>query len=80
MAQPIIVTAVTTESGAALGPSENHGTPPYSEKEGDVKGIQTRKCRGRDASRGFEDAFLVDGSAKRSARTIEHLIATLRNL
>src|SRR5215472_60378 len=32
MAQPIIVTAVTTESCAALGPSENHGACSYSRR------------------------------------------------
>jgi hypothetical protein len=37
MAQPVIVTAVTTESGAALGPVEHHGVRPYSRRAGGVK-------------------------------------------
>jgi len=37
MAQPVIVTAVTTESGAALGPVEDHGMRPYSRRAGGVK-------------------------------------------
>jgi len=37
MAQPVIVTAVTTESGAALGPVEDHGMRPYSRREAGVK-------------------------------------------
>ena len=37
MAQPVIVTAVTTESGAALGPVEDHGMRPYRRREAGVK-------------------------------------------
>src|SRR5215471_2373841 len=33
MAQPIIVTAVTTESCASLGPGENHGACSYSRRQ-----------------------------------------------
>jgi len=49
MAQPIIVTAVTTESGAALGPVEDHGMRPYSRREAGVKivRLQIRSERGR---------------------------------
>jgi hypothetical protein len=62
MAQPIIVTEVTTESGAALGPSEDHGMRPYSRRAGGVKivRLQIRSECGR-ASRfgGLADYFIA---------------------
>jgi hypothetical protein len=60
MAQPIIVTAVTTESGAALGPSEDHGMRPYSRKAGGVKIVRLQiRSQRRRASR-FSDLKRAD--------------------
>jgi hypothetical protein len=59
MARPIIVTGVTTESGAAFGPFQVHGGGPYSRMAGAVKamlaqtrraGFQTRRERTRAGS------------------------------
>jgi hypothetical protein len=40
-AQPIVVADATAESGAAVGPGENHGMRPYSEMVGGVKRVPT---------------------------------------
>jgi hypothetical protein len=44
-ARPIIATAVTTESGAALGPGEHHAMSPYSPRAGGVKAIAWKAPR-----------------------------------
>jgi hypothetical protein len=51
MAQPIIVTAVTTESGAALGPIEDHGMRRYSRRAGGVKIVRLQIRSWRSARR-----------------------------
>jgi hypothetical protein len=64
MAQPVIVTAVTTESGAALGPVEDHGTRPYSRRAGGVKivRLQIRSERGRASRFGSLDGDFIAGT------------------
>jgi hypothetical protein len=37
MAQPIVVAGATAESGAAVGPDQNHGARSYSRMAEDVK-------------------------------------------
>jgi hypothetical protein len=59
-AQPIIVTAVTTESGALLGPSEDHGMGHTARGKGmsrylaraNVAGVTHVWLRGRASHRG----------------------------
>jgi hypothetical protein len=41
-AQPIIVAAATTESGAAVGPVQDHGAGPYNRTACNVKQIKSR--------------------------------------
>jgi len=61
MAQPVIVTAVTTESGAALGPVEDHGMRPYSRREAGVKivRLQIRSSRGRASCLGGLAGYFI---------------------
>jgi hypothetical protein len=80
MAQPIVVADATAESGAAAGPSGNHGTRPYSGTSGGVKrapaGIDHAVAQERCAGFG-----LIDGQgAVSDAPVLHHTVAILPNV
>jgi hypothetical protein len=74
-AQPVIVTAVTTASGAALGPNENHGRGHTAEAQVLSSGAFTISGLTADGSPCF-----VQRTIASSADPVKPVITTLRNV